>query len=143
MRIFFWNLFSMKVLIITLLRIHWRLLTILEISNKRVWSDVFWYLKVCIFWKCIQYTRHWKKTQIWKKFSLDKINGTKNSLFLFRELQLITVLLLICDSYMSWSTRFVSLKLCMRFSIFDSVSFLLKFIFLFNKMHRLFDFKTS
>ena len=143
MRIFFWNLFSMKVLIITLLRIHWRLLTILEISNKRVWSDVFWYLKVCIFWKCIQYTIHWKKTKIWKKFSLDKINGTKNSLFLFRELQLITVLLLICDSYMSWSTRFVSLKLCMGFSIFDSVSFLLKFIFLFNKMHRLFDFKTS
>ena len=27
--------------------------------------------------------------------------------------------------------------------IFDSVSFLLKFIFLFNKMHALFDFKTS
>ena len=27
--------------------------------------------------------------------------------------------------------------------IFDSVSFLLKFIFLFNKMHGLFDFKTS
>ena len=67
MRIYFWNLFSMKVLIITLLRIHWRLLTILEISNKRVWSDVFWYLKVCIFSKCIHYTIHWKKTQIWKK----------------------------------------------------------------------------
>ena len=37
--------------------------------------------------------------------------------FFFRELQLITVLLLICGSYMSWSTRFVSLKLCVRFSI--------------------------
>ena len=61
----------------------------------------------------------------------------------FRELQLIIVLLLICDSYMSWSTRFISLKLCVGFSIFDSVSFLLKFIFLFNKMHGLFDFKTS
>ena len=43
---------------------------------------------------------------------------------------------------MSWSTKFVSLKLCVEFSIFDSVSFLLKFIFLFNKMHRLFDFKN-
>ena len=43
--------------------------------------------------------------------------------------------LLICDSYTSWSTRIVSLKLCVGFSIFDSVSFLLKFIFfLFNKM---------
>ena len=29
----------------------------------------------------------------------------------------------------------------MGFSIFDSISFLLKFIFLFNKMHGLFDFK--
>ena len=63
--------------------------------------------------------------------------------FFFRELQLITVLLLICDSYMSWSKKFVSLKLCVRFSIFDSVSFSLKFIFLNNKMHELFDFKTS
>ena len=42
---------------------------------------------------------------------------------------------LICDSYISWSTRFVSLKLCVVFSIFDSVSLLLKFTFLFNKMH--------
>ena len=29
--------------------------------------------------------------------------------FFFRKLQLITVLLLICDSYISWSTRLVSL----------------------------------
>ena len=42
---------------------------------------------------------------------------------------------------MSWSTRFVSLKLYVGISIFESVSFLLKFIFLFNKMHGLFDFK--
>ena len=63
--------------------------------------------------------------------------------FFFRELQLITVLLLICDSYMSWNTRFVSLKLCVGFSIFDAVSFLLKFIFLLDKMHELFDLKTS
>ena len=35
----------------------------------------------------------------------------------FRELQLITVLLLICDSYMSWSIRFVSLKLCVGCSM--------------------------
>ena len=48
-----------------------------------------------------------------------------------------------CDSYKSWSTRFVSLKPCVGFSIFDSASFLLKFIFLFYKIHGLFDFKTS
>ena len=63
--------------------------------------------------------------------------------FLFRELQLVTVLLLIYDSHISWSTRFVSLKLWASFSILDTVSFLLKFIFLFHKMNALFDFKTS
>ena len=63
--------------------------------------------------------------------------------FFFRELQLITVLLLICDSSISGSTRFVSRKLCAGLSIFDSViSFLLRIIFLFYKMHELFDFKT-
>ena len=61
----------------------------------------------------------------------------------FRELQLIIVLLLICDSYMSWRTWFISLKLCVEFSIFNSVSFLLKFLLLFNKIHGHFDFKTS
>ena len=61
----------------------------------------------------------------------------------FRDLQLITVLFLIRDSYMSWRASFVSLKVRVGFSIFNSVLFLLKFIFLFNKMHELFDFKTS
>ena len=64
------------------------------------------------------------------------------NLFFVRELQLITVLLLICKFYMSWSKRFVSRKLCVGFFIFNSVSFLWKFIFLFNKMHGLFDFQT-
>ena len=41
----------------------------------------FWYVKVCIFSKCIQYTIHWDKTQILKKFSSDKINGAQNVLF--------------------------------------------------------------
>ena len=35
---------------------------------------------------------------------------------------------------------FVSVKLCVGFSIFDSILFLSKFIFLFNKIHGLFDF---
>ena len=50
-------------------------------KQKSVWSNVFWYVKVCIFWKCIQYTIHWDKTQMLKKFPSDKINGTKNALF--------------------------------------------------------------
>ena len=109
------------------LRIHRRLSTILKTSNKKVWSNVFWYVKLWIFWKCIQYTIHWGKAHMLEKFPSDKIKGTTNAFF--------TVLLLICDSYMSWSTRFVPLKLCVEFFIFDSVSFSLKFILLFNKMH--------
>ena len=36
-----------------------------------------------------------------KEFPSYKINGTKMPFFFFRELQLITDLLLICDSYLS------------------------------------------
>ena len=45
--------------------------------------------------------------------------------FFFRSSRLITTLLLIHDSYMGWSTRFISIKICVEFSIFDSVSCLL------------------
>ena len=69
------------------LKIQWRLSTILETSNKSVWSNIFWYVKICIFWKCIQYNIHWDNTQVLKKFPLDKISSTKNTLSFFRELQ--------------------------------------------------------
>ena len=62
-------------------KIHWRHSTILKTSNKKVWSNVFWYVKVCLLWKCIQYTIYWDKTQTLKKFPSDKINRTKNALF--------------------------------------------------------------
>ena len=51
--------------------------------------------------------------------------------FFFRELQLIIVLLLSRNSYMSWSTWSISLKLRVGFSVFDSTSFSLNFIYLF------------
>ena len=63
------------------LRIHWRLLTILKINNKSAWSDVFWYVKIFIPWKFIQYTKHWDKTHMSKNFPLNKINVTKNEFF--------------------------------------------------------------
>ena len=50
-------------------------------KQKSVWSNAFWYVKVCIFWKCIQYTVQWDKIQMFKKFSSGKINGIKNALF--------------------------------------------------------------
>ena len=96
---------------------------------------IFWHVKVCLFWKCIQYTIHWDKAEMLKRFSSDKIISIKN--FLFFILQAPThhsFFFLICDSYTSWSIRFISLKLCEIFHL-GSVTFLLKFIFLFNKKH--------
>ena len=96
-----------------------------------------------MFWKCIQYAIQRDKTQMSKTFPLDKINGRKNFFFFLHELKLLRFLPLTCDSYMSWNTRVVSLKLCVEFSVFNcGVSFLLKFIFLFNKMYGFFDIKT-
>ena len=127
----------------SVLRINWRLLTILKTSSKYVWSIIFWYEKVHIFSKYIQYTIHWGKMENFEKFSSNKISSKKMPSFIFFEFKLITVLLLVCNSYMNWSTRFVSLKQYLGFSVFDSLSFLLNFIFLFKKLHGLFGFKTS
>ena len=51
---------------------------------KCVWRNLFWYVKVCIFWKCfnkIHYTLRWNISV--NKIPSDKINGTKNVLFCF------------------------------------------------------------
>ena len=50
---------------------------------KSVSSNVFCYVKVYIFWKFIQYIIQWDKAQMLKKFTLDKINSTKNAFFSF------------------------------------------------------------
>ena len=63
---------------------YWRLSTILNRSNKSVWSNVFWYVEVYIFWKFIQYTMHLDKTQqILKKNLSGKINVRKNAHYFF------------------------------------------------------------
>ena len=77
-----------------------------------------------------------------KKFPSDKINGTKNALFFLSRAP--------THHSFPFNLRFLyELKHKVRFSetvcgisIYDLVSFLLKFIFLFNKIHGLFDFKT-
>ena len=56
------------------------------------------------------------------------------------ELQLITVLILICNSYMSWS-KILHISLCGIFHFWFRLVF--KFIFLFNKRYGLFDFKEA
>ena len=78
---------------------------------------------------CIQYAVQWDKTQILKKFPSDKINGYKKCLFFSFASSNSSVILLICGFYMSWSTSFVSVKMCVGLSIFDFVSPLLKFKF--------------
>ena len=107
-------------------------------KQKRVWSNVFWYVKASVFWKCIQCTIHWDKTQMIKK------DGTKNALFF----------LLRTPTHHSFSLnlRFLcelkhkiclSKTVCGIFHFRIRFVFILKFIFLFNKMHAFFDFKTS
>ena len=69
------------------------------------------------------------------KHFVESINVRKHSYF-FCELQFITFFL-IHDSHMSWTTRFMFLKVCAGFSVFDFVSFS-ELTFLFNKKHELF-----
>ena len=64
--------------------------------------------------------------------------------FFFRKLEIVTSF-----SFDMWFLHELKHKfrlsktiLCVVFSIFDSLSFLLNFIFLFNKMHGLFNLKT-
>ena len=64
---------------------------------------------------------------------MDKTNGTKVSSFFFCELQ---------HSF-TFNLQFLyelkhKVKLCVEVSIFDSILFLLKFLFFFNKMHGFF-----
>ena len=52
-------------------------------KQKNVWSNAFWYVKVCIFLKNIQYTIHWDKTQILKKVLWTNKRYKKCPLFSF------------------------------------------------------------
>ena len=97
------------------LRIHWRRSTILETNNKSVWSNVFWFVKVCIFWKCIQYTIHWDKTQMLKKIPSDKINGTKNALFFLSRAPSHHNFNFNLQFLYDWSTSFISKTVCWIF----------------------------
>ena len=60
-----------------------------------------------------------------------------------KNIQKHSTLSLIRVAYMSWSTRFLTVEACWGLFIFHSVSFSLKFLFLFNNRHGFFDFKMS
>ena len=104
---------------------------------KKLWSNAFWYEKVYIFWKFIQYTRYWDEKQILKKISfrqnkcynkctLFSYSSTFNLRFLYELKQKV------CVSKTVWNFPFLIL-----------FCFLLKFICLFNKKHGFFDLKAS
>ena len=73
---------------------------------------------------------HQDKTQMLKKVFQIKKTLQKMHSFFFLKLQLIRVLYLICSLYTSWSTTFISLKVRVAFSIFNST-----FIFVFIKVY--------
>ena len=91
-------------------------------SDKNVWSNVFSNVKVCIFWKFIQYTIQYDKTQMLKRFPLDKINVIKNAIFFLSRF-------LTHDSF-ALNSQFLNE---LRHMVY----------LWFNKKHELFDFKTS
>ena len=86
---------------------HWRLLTILRISAKAY--------EVMLFDKSSIYTLGQEK----------RYKNALSFLLWVRTYQYLTFNSL----YLRWSTRFVSLKACVKFSISDSVSFLLMLTF--------------
>ena len=73
-------------------------------KQKSFWSNVFWYVKVWIFWNCIEQTIHWDKTQMLQKFPSDKINSTKNAFFFLSRAPSHHCFTLICDCYMNKSS---------------------------------------
>ena len=50
-------------------------------QHKSIWNNAFWYAKVYIFWKFIQYPMHWDKIHV-KKNSFRQKNPSKNAVFL-------------------------------------------------------------
>ena len=108
-----------------LLRILLRLSTILKSSNKSVWSNVFWYVKVCMLWKCIQYTIHWDKTEMLKEFSSNKINGTKNVLVF-----LLRVLTHHSSTLNLWFLYQLKYKVCLSKNMCGIFHFRFRFVFI-------------
>ena len=90
---------------------HSRLSTILKTSKKLY--------EVMAFdtWKYVYFESAFNTLYIEIKQMFKKKRYKKCPLFF---------LLLSCDPYMSWSARFISLKLWVVFSIFDSIPFLSK-----------------
>ena len=79
-----------------------------------------------------------------QKFLLDKIYGTKNALIFVSRDPTHRSFTFNLRVFYEWKQKVrLSKTVGIMFSIFDSVSSLLNFTFLFNKKHEIFHFKTS
>ena len=110
------------------LRIHWKFSTILKISNKSVSGNVFWYVKVYIFWNFIQLTnflRTNKKLQS-KHFFLSQAPThnwfTFNSKFLYELKYMIHLSKNMCNFPVLVPSLFI--KLCIFVAFFIKLYFL-------------------
>ena len=73
----------------------------------------------------------------------DKINGRKNAFFFLSRAPNHHSFTLVLGFLYELKHKVHLSKTMFGISIFNSVPFLLKFIFLFDKMHELLDFKSS
>ena len=78
-----------------------------------------------------------------KKSPSDKINSAKNDHFFLSRAPTHHSFTFNFQFFYETKQKIRLFETLMGFSILDFVSFLSKFIFLFNKMHGLFNFKTS
>ena len=83
------------------------------------------------------------ETQMPKKIPSDKMNGAENALFFVSRPRIHHRFTFDLRLLYELKHKVCLSKAVCGFSILNSISFLLKFIFLFNKIHGLFDFKTS
>ena len=112
--------------------------TFYDFKNKQlgVWSNAFSYIRLCIFWKCIQHTIHWNKTQMLTKGSFWQNIRHKNALFFLSRAPTHHKF-----SFNLWFLYELKHKLCLfktvcgifHFRFVDSILSFLKFTFLFNK----------
>ena len=129
--------------LLNILRVHWSLLTILK-TNKNLYEVMFFLIcrsiYILIFWKFIQSATDWDKTQILKKFDLDKRSGTKNALFFLSRAP--------TRYSFTFNLRFIY-ELKHKVRLFKTMCGIFHFrfrfviLFLFSKKYGLSDLKTS
>ena len=107
----------------------------------KIYQLMYCNVKVCIFWKCIHYTIHWDKAQMLKSFPQIKYTVQKIPYFFLSRAQTHHSF-----TFNLWFLHELKHKACLSlwdFLLSIPFCFLLKFIFMFNKMHGLLYLKAS